>query len=152
MKQPVWRYQYDVIETSLWRIWSLLIGEKWWHVRKYQKIKTMSMSQERLLYMTDLPDDVLLRIFYFLNKRELLQASLVCATWRRLARDGSLWCSLDLTKYVSGLKEEKLAKILMSYFVPMGKHLSLKGKQNIGIPLGYNYHHFKISSTCSFRN
>ena len=87
----------------------------------------MSLSPEQVLCMTDLPDDVLLRIFYFLNKRELLKASFVCTTWRRLARDGSLWSSLDLSRYILGIEEETLTRLLMSYFVPMGKHLCLKG-------------------------
>ena len=113
------------------------------HARNRQRISKCVSSQtadikmlrspERLyeqhLMIDDLPDDALLRIFHFLTKQELLQASLVCATWRRVARDGALWSSLDLSQYACGLDDETLAGLLMLYFVPMGKHLCLKGKK-----------------------
>uniref|UniRef100_A0A8C7ZHN0 S-phase kinase-associated protein 2 n=1 Tax=Oryzias sinensis TaxID=183150 RepID=A0A8C7ZHN0_9TELE len=43
-----------------------------------------------------LPDELLLRIYFYLPLQDLLRVSLVCKRWHRLAFDESLWQSVDL--------------------------------------------------------
>lgn len=43
-----------------------------------------------------LPDEVVLRIFFCLPPRDLVRISVVCKRWQRLAFDESLWHSVDL--------------------------------------------------------
>ncbi|XP_041816401.1 S-phase kinase-associated protein 2 isoform X2 [Chelmon rostratus] len=43
-----------------------------------------------------LPDELLLRILFYLPLQDLLRMSIVCKRWHRLAFDDSLWRSVDL--------------------------------------------------------
>ncbi|XP_068561574.1 S-phase kinase-associated protein 2 isoform X2 [Cebidichthys violaceus] len=43
-----------------------------------------------------LPDELLLRILFYIPLQDLLRMSTVCQRWRRLALDESLWHSVDL--------------------------------------------------------
>uniref|UniRef100_A0A3B3DRI8 S-phase kinase-associated protein 2 n=1 Tax=Oryzias melastigma TaxID=30732 RepID=A0A3B3DRI8_ORYME len=43
-----------------------------------------------------LPDELLLRIYFYLPLQDLLRVSLVCKRWHRLVFDESLWHSVDL--------------------------------------------------------
>ncbi|KAM6902348.1 S-phase kinase-associated protein 2 [Xenentodon cancila] len=43
-----------------------------------------------------LPDELLLRIYFYLPLQDLLRISAVCKRWHRLAFDESLWLSVDL--------------------------------------------------------
>ncbi|XP_051907829.1 S-phase kinase-associated protein 2 [Hippocampus zosterae] len=43
-----------------------------------------------------LPDELILRILFFLPLQDLLKASVTCRRWHRLAFDESLWHSVDL--------------------------------------------------------
>jgi len=46
-----------------------------------------------------LPDSLLLRIFQYLERIELGQASIVCAQWHRVSRDEWLWTRLLLNDF-----------------------------------------------------
>ncbi|XP_061656801.1 S-phase kinase-associated protein 2 [Syngnathoides biaculeatus] len=43
-----------------------------------------------------LPDELILRILFYLPLRDLLRTSVICRRWHRLAFDESLWNSVDL--------------------------------------------------------
>jgi hypothetical protein len=46
----------------------------------------------------DLPLEIQVKILSLLNLKELLQVSLVCNQWNKLAFDGSLWQTLELKR------------------------------------------------------
>uniref|UniRef100_A0A3Q4GGP0 S-phase kinase-associated protein 2, E3 ubiquitin protein ligase n=1 Tax=Neolamprologus brichardi TaxID=32507 RepID=A0A3Q4GGP0_NEOBR len=53
-------------------------------------------SPSRNISWDQLPDEVVLRIFFCLPPRDLVRISVVCKRWQRLAFDESLWHSVDL--------------------------------------------------------
>ncbi|XP_068430521.1 S-phase kinase-associated protein 2 isoform X2 [Clinocottus analis] len=55
-------------------------------------------KREALSYLSwdHLPDELILRILFYIPLQDLLRMSTVCHRWRRLAFDESLWHSVDL--------------------------------------------------------
>eukprot|EP00741_Cyanophora_paradoxa_P007274 tig00001095_g7037.t1 len=62
--------------------------------------------------IAQLPEDVLLHILSFLDKRELIiSVSLVCHAWRELAAEPCLWRELQLTKYGERVTDGLLQRV-----------------------------------------
>ena len=50
------------------------------------------------------PEDLLLRIFTYLDVLSILHCSCTCRLWNRLARDRTLWQNVDLIPYRLGTR------------------------------------------------
>ncbi|KAF5306975.1 hypothetical protein FQR65_LT07197 [Abscondita terminalis] len=51
----------------------------------------------KINHFQQLSDEVILQIFYWLPKRSMINASLVCRRWYRLSQDDSLWSRMDVS-------------------------------------------------------
>lgn len=51
----------------------------------------------KINHFQQLSDEVILQIFYWLPKRSLTNAALVCRRWYRLSQDESLWSRMDVS-------------------------------------------------------
>jgi len=51
-----------------------------------------------LSFPDDLPDEILLMIFEYLPKKELLTCSSVCSRWRSVTQDENLWKEIYLER------------------------------------------------------
>ncbi|XP_061589586.1 S-phase kinase-associated protein 2 [Cololabis saira] len=70
--------------------------------RRSRRKKSSGVSWDRL------PDELLLRIYFYVSLQDLLKVSAVCKRWHRLALDESLWSSVDLegtTRLVPALQQ-----------------------------------------------
>lgn len=73
----------------------------------------------------DLPDTVVLKVFSYLDEYELCNVAAVCASWRRIAYDSSLWTRVDLRRYNSRLDNLRLIKLIRTRFAPLITSLNL---------------------------
>ena len=62
-----------------------------------QRTKTENKSQPRLI---KLPPEVTLKIFSYLNPKDLCRTAQVCKGWSTLARDGQLWKELFPVRWI----------------------------------------------------
>lgn len=62
-----------------------------------QRTKTQIKSQPILLKF---PPEVTLKIFSYLNPKDLCRTAQVCKTWSTLARDGQLWKELFPVRWI----------------------------------------------------
>ncbi|KAK3102932.1 hypothetical protein FSP39_015038 [Pinctada imbricata] len=62
-----------------------------------------SLTEKReLTAIEQLPDEIMLQIFGYLNPQELVRCSGVCTQWNRLAMDGSLWKVIRPVQWAKG--------------------------------------------------
>lgn len=73
-----------------------LLVEKW--------NNSFSLCQEHIrdLVVSDLPDELWLKIYSYLNPRDLCRCARVCKVWAGLSRDMSLWHSIWPTRWARG--------------------------------------------------
>ncbi|KAI9019258.1 hypothetical protein CLU79DRAFT_759400 [Phycomyces nitens] len=65
-------------------------------------------------YFTQLPDELQIKILGGLPIRDLLKATTVCHAWRRLAYDGSLWTSIDISLFYKVIPEDQLVQLAVN--------------------------------------
>ncbi|KAF9438306.1 hypothetical protein BGZ76_008694 [Entomortierella beljakovae] len=58
-----------------------------------------------------LPREIKIHVFRYLSTFQLIRISRVNRTWRNLAMDGSLWKSIDVTRYYKAIKDDQLHKL-----------------------------------------
>ena len=73
----------------------------------------------------DLPDTVILKVFSYLDEIQLCKVACVCANWRRIAYDSSLWTRVDLRRYHSRLDNLRLMKLVRTRLAPLVTSLNL---------------------------
>ncbi|OAD69265.1 hypothetical protein PHYBLDRAFT_2967, partial [Phycomyces blakesleeanus NRRL 1555(-)] len=61
-----------------------------------------------------LPEELQIKIFGALPIQDLVQATTVCHAWRRLAYDGSLWTSIDVTIFSNIIPEDQLVQLAVN--------------------------------------
>jgi F-box/leucine-rich repeat protein 2/20 len=73
-----------------------------------------------------LPAELKMRVFSFLDARELVRCSAVSREWHALCFDGQLWRTLDASSYYRDIPAESLTKIITSAG-PFVRRLNLRG-------------------------
>ncbi|XP_062592742.1 F-box/LRR-repeat protein 12-like [Saccostrea cucullata] len=82
--------------------------------------------------ISDLPENLLLKIFDYLPVKELCIIGRVCRQWRRIVRDNSLWRHVDLLNYRLDLK--KMWKVIRSHLSECLLSIKVKGFMDTGKP------------------
>ncbi|XP_061182468.1 F-box/LRR-repeat protein 12-like [Saccostrea echinata] len=82
--------------------------------------------------ISDLPENLLLKIFGYLPVKELCIIGRVCRQWRRIVRDNSLWRHVDLLNYRLDLK--KMWKVIRSHLSECLISIKVKGFMDTGKP------------------
>ncbi|ORY08145.1 RNI-like protein [Basidiobolus meristosporus CBS 931.73] len=82
-----------------------------------------SLFEEKYSYQTNttcrdfndplerLPSEIRVRIFKLLDIRNLVKSSKVCRNWKKVAFDGSLWETIDLTRYYKRIASEQIVNL-----------------------------------------
>jgi hypothetical protein len=70
-------------------------------------------TEERVISICELPEDVLLVVFSFLDVLSVVRCSLTCRQWYRISKDWSLWQQVDLTMFT--LQSQALRKFVQQY-------------------------------------
>ncbi|KIC75228.1 hypothetical protein DB42_AK00280 [Neochlamydia sp. EPS4] len=65
-----------------------------------------SSTESTVISIKQLPDELLLHIFSFLQAFELLAVELTCHRWKNLAHDETLWKNLYQKNYETDLPDE----------------------------------------------
>ncbi|KHJ48250.1 F-box domain protein [Trichuris suis] len=89
-----------------------------------------TISRDDSLINKKLPEELLLRIFSYLDIVSLCRCAQVCRTWNVLALDGSNWQNVDLFQFQKDIKAsvvENLAKRCGGFL----KKLSLRGCESV---------------------
>ncbi|OJK03142.1 hypothetical protein ASPACDRAFT_40463 [Aspergillus aculeatus ATCC 16872] len=73
-----------------------------------------------------LPDELKMRVFRYLNPREIVRCSAVSKAWNKMCYDGQLWREVDTTDYYRDIPSEGLVK-LMTSGGPFVRDLNLRG-------------------------
>jgi len=60
------------------------------------------------MHLNDLPVELLINIFKFLNHSELSKCSLVNKSWSQICNDAALWRELDFSKYFKSASDDFL--------------------------------------------
>lgn len=55
-----------------------------------------------LVHISQLPTEIMLRLFYYLGPEDLCRCSQVCSSWSELAKTGSLWRHLYPVRWARG--------------------------------------------------
>jgi F-box and leucine-rich repeat protein 2/20 len=77
-------------------------------------------------FWADMPHEIKLAIFSFLQPKELVKASIVSTTFHRICYDGQLWTCFDASEFYKDIPAESLAKIIVAAG-PFVKNLNLRG-------------------------
>lgn len=73
-----------------------------------------------------MPDEIKIRVFSFLEPKEIIKASAVSKQWQSWCFDGQLWTKLDFSRIYRDISPESLVKI-MTNAGPFAKELNLRG-------------------------
>ncbi|RAH75250.1 F-box domain protein [Aspergillus aculeatinus CBS 121060] len=73
-----------------------------------------------------LPDELKMRVFRYLNPREIVRCAAVSRAWNKMCYDGQLWREVDTTDYYRDIPSEGLVK-LMTSAGPFVRDLNLRG-------------------------
>ncbi|KAJ3034323.1 hypothetical protein HDV00_005199 [Rhizophlyctis rosea] len=68
----------------------------------------LQVAKRRRNSIEDLPSEIAVRIFSWLDMKTLLTAAKVSKRWKRLAFDGSLWTRIDVTRFYSSISPRRL--------------------------------------------
>ncbi|KFD54169.1 hypothetical protein M513_04946 [Trichuris suis] len=124
-----------IVSSSL-SPWFYRISDKMGHVcsggkrRIYRVNAHPTISRDDSLINKKLPEELLLRIFSYLDIVSLCRCAQVCRTWNVLALDGSNWQNVDLFQFQKDIKAsvvENLAKRCGGFL----KKLSLRGCESV---------------------
>ncbi|KAL8701854.1 MAG: hypothetical protein Q9201_004682 [Fulgogasparrea decipioides] len=74
----------------------------------------------------EMPDEIKVHIFRFLNPREIIHCSAVSRSWQRMCFDGQLWTNLDTQEYYKDIPSMSLIRI-MTAAGPFIRDLNLRG-------------------------
>jgi F-box/leucine-rich repeat protein 2/20 len=74
----------------------------------------------------DMPHEIKLEIFSYLEPKQLVRASIVSKHFHKMCFDGQLWTYFDASEFYMDIPAESLAKIIMSAG-PFVKDLNLRG-------------------------
>ena len=121
-----------------------------------KKLKTVEENKNEIIPYTskyaDLPHEILIAIFSFLNLKDQCQCARVCKSWRRAAYDNFLWFQVDLSDSSVNLKN--LWKLIRHKCFPNVESIKLCGnlkninaKQNL--PTLSKALMQKLNETCS---
>lgn len=77
-------------------------------------------------FWDNMPHEIQVHIFSFLEPKQLIQASRVSKSFYRLCFDGQLWTSLDASEFYQEIPAESLSRIIMAAG-PFIKDLNLRG-------------------------
>ncbi|KAH7037880.1 uncharacterized protein B0I36DRAFT_314991 [Microdochium trichocladiopsis] len=77
-------------------------------------------------FWANMPDEVRIQIFAYLQPKELVRASRVSKDFYKFAFDGQLWTHLDATEFYQEIPAESLAKIVVAAG-PFIQNLNLRG-------------------------
>jgi F-box/leucine-rich repeat protein 2/20 len=77
-------------------------------------------------FWAGMPAELKMRVFSFLDARELVRCSAVSREWHALCFDGQLWRTLDASSYYREIPAESLTKIITSAG-PFVRRLNLRG-------------------------
>ncbi|CAL1526334.1 unnamed protein product, partial [Lymnaea stagnalis] len=75
------------------------------------------------MFLRRLPDEIILRIFTFLEDSDLVSASSTCLRWRRIYYDPALWKSRTFELRGYSRSHPARLKMLSKYVESMGEHL-----------------------------
>uniref|UniRef100_A0A8D3DSW3 F-box/LRR-repeat protein 5 n=1 Tax=Scophthalmus maximus TaxID=52904 RepID=A0A8D3DSW3_SCOMX len=62
----------------------------------------LEKKKDSFTHITQLPTEIMLRLFHYLGPRDLCRCSQVCSSWSELARTGSLWRHLYPVRWARG--------------------------------------------------
>ena len=77
--------------------------------------------------MEDFSDCILIKIFQWLELKDLTRCSFVCNKWKRIVYDSSLWTVVDLRPYRWRLDEQSVIRLTHARFQPCLIHMNLSG-------------------------
>lgn len=77
--------------------------------------------------MEEISSCILMKIFRWLDIRELVRCSKVCTQWRDIVNDSCLWKHVDLTNHRWTLNHSILLNLIQSRFKPCLRSLNLSG-------------------------
>ena len=83
-------------------------------------------KRRNLDFWGEMPHEVKLSIFAYLQPKELVRASIVCSNFYKTCFDGQLWTSFDASEFYKDIPAESLAKIIVAAG-PFVKDLNLRG-------------------------
>lgn len=95
-----------------------------------KKLEYMELKDEEENINDILPNEVLLRVFSYLDMKSLCQGAQVCKLWNSLAMNGANWMVVNFFDYQKDIKPSVVENISRrsGYFL---RKLSLRGCQNI---------------------
>lgn len=84
------------------------------------------MRRANFDFWGEMPHEIKLSIFSYLEPKEKVRASIVCKEFHKTSFDGQLWTCFDATEFYKEIPAESLAKILVAAG-PFVKDLNLRG-------------------------
>lgn len=87
---------------------------------------TQMRSKKIFNFWTDMPSELRVHIFSYLEPKELVRISTVSQLFHKISFDGQLWASLDASQFYREIPAESLSKIILSTAAFI-KDLNLRG-------------------------
>jgi F-box and leucine-rich repeat protein 2/20 len=82
--------------------------------------------RENFDFWGELPQELRVRIFQFLQPKQIIRCSAVSKSWQNMCFDGQLWINVDAQEYYQDIPSESLVKI-MTAAGPFVRALNLRG-------------------------
>jgi F-box/leucine-rich repeat protein 2/20 len=98
--------------------------------------------RSRLTSWFDIPAEIKIKIFAYLEPREIVRTSRVSRDWHRMCRDGQLWSILDTTGFYRAIPAAALVTIITAVG-PFLRSLDLYGVQ-----LREHWNHISLAEAC----
>lgn len=94
--------------------------------RPIQETAKLLPRRPHFNFWEDMPFEVRLEIFRFLEPREIVRAAGVSKAWYKMCFDGQLWSRLDVSAYYRDIPADSLVKIITNAG-PFVRDLNLRG-------------------------
>lgn len=99
--------------------------------------------RRKLNFWLDMPSEIKMQIFTYLEPREIVRASRVSKDWHRMCYDGQLWSILDTTGFYQDISADALVSIITKAG-PFVRDLNLRGC----VQLRERWHSRGLSDAC----
>lgn len=91
-----------------------------------QRSGTQMRSKKTFNFWADMPSELRVHVFSFLEPKELVRVSTVSRLFHKTSFDGQLWANLDASEFYREIPAESLSKIILAT-APFIKNLNLRG-------------------------
>lgn len=102
-------------------------------------------KRENFDFWGELPQEIRMRIFQFLEPKQIVRCSAVSKSWHNMCFDGQLWINVDTQEYYRDITSDSLLKI-MTAAGPFVRALNLRGCAQM--PERWGIDGQKISDAC----